>query len=136
MLRNRMSPLDCAPCESQVKLVLGGKILAYPSQSFLAATPVSKIQHCNLDCGVSVQFWASDLFMQISVTEAEASRSEACSQLFGEGSRGHQASVLVRGHPQAKELVCDCCRRRVTQEGKEGLQGGHTVEVQKKRRIQ
>ena len=64
---------------------------------------------------VSVQFWASDLFMQISVTEAEASRSEACSQLFGGGVEDIKLRYWSGGHPQAKELVCDCCRRRVTQ---------------------
>ena len=48
---DRMSPLDCAPCGSQVKLVLGGKILAYPSQSFWLLLLSSKIQHCNLDYG-------------------------------------------------------------------------------------
>lgn len=61
---------------------------------------------------VSVQFWASDLFMQTSVPEAEASRSEACTQIFGEEVK---LQYWSEGYPQAKELICDCCRRRVTQ---------------------
>ena len=64
---------------------------------------------------VSVQFRASDLFMKISVPEAEVSRSEACTQIFGGGVEEVKLQYWSGGHPQAKELICDCCRRRVTQ---------------------
>ena len=110
-----MSPLDCAPCGSQVKLILGGKILAYPSQSFWLPLLSSKIQHCSLAYGGVSPVWASDLFMQISVTETEAYRSEACTQLFGGGVEEVKLQYWSGGHPQAKELVCDYCRRIMTQ---------------------
>lgn len=53
---------------------------------------------------VSVQFWASDLFMQISVTEAEASRSEAVlSFLVGE-SRTSSFSIGQGGIHKLRNL--------------------------------
>lgn len=102
--------MSCAPCGSQVKLVVGGEIFAYHSQSFWLWGYLSS--NSGLEASI-----------QISVMGAKASPSEAsgCTLYFpllwGQSGEVQAAVWRGRGHPQARKLTYDSWRKVRAREG-------------------